>query len=294
MSASAILNPPSTPPSGGTPPSGNTPPSTSPTGGGTPPPTPPSGEGKAWYGDLAPELQSWIQNKGYADLSAMASGHQNLEKLLGVKEKLLHIPDKDDAPEWKEIWDKLGRPQKPEEYTFKDLDKENPEFAKWAKERFHELGMSRKQAEGWMAKWTEHVKSTMKAREDQQLTQFGDQVRELKKEWGAAYDQNLKLVDKAAVQFGISDEMVDALKGALGPAGALKLLQAMGSKLGEDTIPGTGSGGSVGGALTPAQAKAQIYALGGDTDFIRRYAEGGIKEAQEMDRLHKMAYPEAS
>jgi hypothetical protein len=266
--------------------------------GGTPPPPAAAAAPTDWTSGLNDDLKGYVQTKGFKDPVSVLDSYRNLEKLVGVpKERLLKLPEKDDAPEWNEIYGKLGRPEKPEEYKLPMPEKGgSEEFSKWAQTTFHGLGLSRKQGEQLVAKWNEFQGGTQKSLSEAQAVKLEAENTSLKREWGAAFEQNAAAVEHAAKEFGMNEKQLLALKEVMGPSSAMKFLHAIGSKISEAPFLGTGDGGSRGnnGALTPAAARHRIAELGGDGDFMRRYAEGGASERAEMERLHKWGYPSSS
>lgn len=248
-----------------------------------------------WTSSLDETTRGYVQNKGFKDPSAVLESYRNLEKLMGVpKERLLTLPDKEDAPEWKEIYDKMGRPASADEYKF-EVPKENGDenFAKWAKGTFHELGLSRKQAETLAAKWNEFAGGTAQQMQTQMKERFEQSASALKKEWGAAFEQNTNIAKSAAQQFGVTKEVIDKMEADMGYAEVMKFMHSVGTKVGEAGFVGSNSTQGF-GAMTPAQALAKISALKSDTDFIRRYGAGDSAARSEMEKLHRFAYPDLS
>jgi hypothetical protein len=248
-----------------------------------------------WTASL-PDLQrGYAQNKGWKDPGGVVDSYMNFEKLMGVpKERILKLPEKDDDVEgWTGIYDRLGRPQKPEEYNIPVPEGGNPELAKNAQGWFHEAGISRKQAEKIATKWNEHIDSMNKGAMEKWQNQVHKEHAELKTEWGQAFDQNVELGRRAAHKFGLDEKVVDKLEQVMGFAGVMKLMHTLGSQTGvgrEDGFVTGNSGAGFGGIMTPGQAKAAIAARRSDTDFVKRYTAGGASEKAEMDRLHQLAY----
>lgn len=245
-----------------------------------------------WTTGLNDEFKGYVQTKGFKDPSMVLDSYRNLEKLLGTdKAQLLRLPQKEDAPEWNEVWSKLGKPAAANEYKVGD-DKGDKAFQDWAQKTFFELNIPKKQAEALATKFNEYQKSGIDAQTQNQQMQIQQQDLELKKEWGKAYEQNIAVGKKAVQAFGLDGEMIDKLESAMGYAGVMKFMQQLGSKVGDDSfVSGQGQNGFR-GAMSPAQAQSKIQALKGDTDFIRRYTSGDAIARDEMEKLHQFAYPE--
>jgi len=248
-----------------------------------------------WTASFNDDLKGYVHNKGFKDPGAVLESYRNLEKLIGApKERIVKLPEKADDPAWAEVYDRLGRPKDAKEYTIKAPEGlgEDKQFVDWAKGKFHELGLTRQQGEKLSQSWNEYVATQMNGASEanQQASKEAEQA--LKKEWGAAFEQNLNVVDRAAKQFGLEDKHLLALRQALGPAEAAKLVLKIGQGIGEDTFVAGETRASSFGALTPAQAVNRIGALRQDPDFVRRYTGGDSNAKAEMERLHSMAYPQ--
>ena len=251
----------------------------------TPPPT-------SWYSGLDTETVGWLDNKGITKLdhgeatAQLVKGYRSAEKYIGVpKEQLLRMPDFDkaDKVELDAFFTKLGRPNEPKGY---DIKSDNADFASFAENTFHEAGLTAKQAKLIEAKWNEHVQGAMTARSETEQQAVAQQAEALKKEWGAAHDQNIQLAKVTSGKLGLSEAQVDAMEKALGFDGVMKLILQIGQ--GEDSFVG---GSTPSGPLTPGQAQARITALKGDKDWSLKYLNGNADATAEMDRLMKMAYP---
>lgn len=266
------------------------------TNGGTPPPAAAgagAGAGGAggapteWTTGLNDDLKGYVTTKGFKDPAALADSYRNLEKLVGAREKLIKLPDNmDDAKAMGEIYNRLGRPEKPEGYGFKADD----DFAKWTAGTFHELGLTRKQGESLAAKWEGKVGELKKAQEDKVNADNTAQTDGLKKNWGLAYDQNLKVAKGAAKEFGLDDATIDNMEKMMGFPKVMELFHNIGTKIGEGSFV-TG-GGAPGGIKAPEQAKARINEIKSDPELAKRYVNGDAELRREMENLHKMAYPE--
>lgn len=238
-----------------------------------------------WHSGLSEELKGYVANKGFKDPASVVDSYRNLEKLIGVKDKLLQVPDNlGDAKAMEEVWKRLGRPEKPEEYGIKA---ENEKFAKWYTETAHKLGLNRNQAEALFKEYDAFAQAEQSQSEAAFKAETEKLISDIKTKWGAAYDQNINVAKQAASQFGLDAEMVNKLEGALGFGKTMELLHSIGSKLGEPDFT-AGKPLAEGKALTPAQARDRINQLINDKDWSQKYINGGVQERQEMERLNKM------
>jgi len=241
-----------------------------------------------WHTGLSDDLKGYVSTKGFKDPASVVDSYRNLEKLIGVKEKLLQVPDNlGDEKAMADVWKRLGRPEKPEEYGIRA---ENEKLAKWYTETAHKLGLNRNQAEALFKSFDEYAKVEATEVETQHKAKADQMVNELKTKWGAAYDQNLTVAQSAAKQFGITSEQVAQLESVMGFQPVMELLNNIGAKIGEpDFVGGTGAKGFGTKVLPPAQAKEKINQLMQDTEWFNRYYNGDVQAKQEFENLNKWA-----
>jgi hypothetical protein len=243
-----------------------------------------------WTTGMADDLRGYVQNKGFKDSVAVVEAYRNLEKLRGVPEdRLLKLPEKeDDAQGWETVYQKLGKPAKPEDYKFQMQDQE---FGKWAQSTFHELGLTTKQAEKLVTKWNGFQENAVKGQQETYHQKLNQEETALKSEWGAAYDQNINVAKQAAMGLGVDPSTVDALEKTMGFAATIKFMHSLGTKLGEGAYVSGGKQTGFGGAMTPEAAINRIQQLRGDKTFVTKYLEGDVSAKEEMARLHSFAHP---
>ncbi len=289
QSGSAMLagNPAGQPAAGSQPggaPAASTPPAD---GGQGNPPAPAPGN---WYDSIEDaELKGYVQNKGWKDPVELATGYKNLEKLLGG-EKLPLPKGADDKDGWARVYDALGRPKSAEEYKLPVPDGDTGEFAKQAASKFHELGISQQQAQA-LAEW-------FNATQAGQLEQLGQQSAQaiekdmtaLKSEWGQAWDENVNLGQRAAREFGLNAQKLEAMEQALGTGELMKLMAKIGRGLTEHNFEGGRSTNTFG--MTPEAAKQRIADLKADKSWTAKYIGGDVDAKAEMQRLMGLAFPE--
>lgn len=275
----------------------------------TPPAAPPAGEppasapAPAWHEAPAfdQDTRGWLANRGLTKLQPdealpeIVKGFRNAEKLLGVPaDQVVRLPKDDDPKAWGPIYDKLGRPADPKGYDIPVPEGQDSGYADWARGTFHELGLSGKQAKALTEKWNAFVAEKMQAAQTEYANGVKADSEALQKEWGAAYEKHLQIAKGAAREFGLDAKTIDTLEQAMGFAGVMKFMHAIGAKLGEDKFIGGGKPGGFGDVTTPEMAQAQIRALRNDVEFTKRYVAGDAAARAEMERLHRYAYPESA
>lgn len=261
---------------------------------------PPTTAAPDWTSGITDEAtRSWVTSKGYKDPSALAQSALNLEKLIGAPaDRIVKLPTDANAAEWDQVYAKLGRPETADKYDLPIPEGDAGDFAKIAKDWFHKAGLSASMARSVAEQWNGHVSELSKAQTVKMQQEHEAQINGLKNEWGGEYQANTEIVDRAAEAFGMTGEQLTALKGAMGPAAAMKFMHSLGSKV---ALPANGlvngeRTGSFGG-VSPEQARAEIASLKGDKAFSAQYTSKDDKtrfEAREkMNRLHQIAYPGA-
>lgn len=242
-----------------------------------------------WMAGLNDTVKNFATNKGWKNPSEVLDSYQNLEKLVGApQDKIIKMPDEADAEGWNSVYSKLGRPQTPADYKL-EVPKEggDPEFAKWASERFHEAGLSAKQAAIINGKWNEYAAGVKAQQTQNQINTLQQGQEKITKEWGAAVEQNTKIASRAVREFGVPKETLDKIENAIGYDGVMKLFHNIGSKIGESSFV---VGDQSNGAMTPDAAKAKIQSLMGDKAWAAKYTAGDTSAVKEMHRLQQMAH----
>lgn len=256
-----------------------------------------SGE-SPWYSGIADEgLRGYAQIKGWQDMGQAVESYRNLEKLHGVgPDKLLRLPDKDDDAEgWGKVWDRLGRPAKPEDYKLPTPDGDGGEFAKTAAGWFHEAGVPARQAGKLAEKWNAWQGEQMQAAQQRAEQQAQADIEALKKEWAQGFDTQIALGRRAQREFGVDEGTLTKIEGAMGTGAMLKFFATLGSKLAEAPLIGAEPGSATPPfKLTPEGARAKIAELTTNEEWSARYIGGDRAAFAEMQRLMALAYPQAA
>lgn len=261
----------------------------------------PAGNGTAansptWADSFDADTKAWVGGKGWdklapdAVLPELVKGYRGAEQKLGVSpDQLLRLPGKDAKPEdWHPIWQKLGAPEKAEDYGLAEAGKET-EFLKTASGWFHEMRMPKQMAAGLAAKWNEYVGAQQEAEVGKWNQRFDAEVTALKTEWGQDYDKHIDLSNRVLRAAGFTPEQQKALEQALGPKAFRQSFAKFGSMVGEHRFTGgENQQGSFG--MSPEGAKQRIAALQADKAWQDSYLSGDADKRAEMTRLHEIAY----
>lgn len=250
---------------------------------------PATGAQADWTAGLPEELKGHIQNKQFKDVATLAESHRQLEKLYGVpQERLLKLPENMDTPEARAIWEKLGAPKDKTGYSI-EIPKEagDKEMAEWFRDVAFKSNMTQRQVEGLVGAWNERVGGFSKSQAAQSQMASTNQEQTLRTEWGAAFDQNINIAKTAVQSMQWDETKINALEGALGYDGVMKLLHQLGTATGESAfVPGRPASG---GNLTPAQAKSRIDELISDSGFRQRLMAGDSDAKRQWDNVNRFA-----
>lgn len=243
--------------------------------------------------------------KDFKGVAGLAKSFIDTQKMVGMdKSKLLTIPPDGASPEeMAEFYTKLGRPGDAKEYDFSEVapvDSEigfapNEAMLEQAKARFHEMGLNGKQAQGIIDFYYRYMETEAKTIGEQSANVADAAVKQLAEEWGAAYDANLKLAQRAIAEYG-SSELVQYLE-ETGLGNNPMLVRAF-AKAGEsfrEADEKGGDGNASGGPMTPAQAQATISQKYADESFMKAYGDANhpnhANALAEMQKLFGMAHP---
>lgn len=260
----------------------------------TPPAAPAPGAYPEWLKGADDTTIGYVQNKGWTEPTQVLEGYRNLEKLLGADKagRTVVLPgEKAEQAEVDAFYAKLGRPVEAKDYKIPVPEGHDPAFAEAAKGKFHELGLTSKQAEALAAWNNEYIAGLTAAQNNQKAEAFNKDVTQLKTDWGAAHDQNVVIARNAAAALGLDAKLIDGISAGIGHKATMELLHKIGSKTGEDGFVG-GTSTNYSGALTPGQAKARIGELRTDKAWTARYLSGDAEAKAEMSRLQQYANPE--
>jgi len=299
-SSAPLLNaePPATPSAGTTPPAGSA-------------ASPPAAAGNA----AAPDARDWLPEpfranpvfKDIASVDALAKSYDSAARLVGLdKGAVLRLPAAEDAPEWGEVYAKLGRPETPEAYQFPELPAalvEGVEPA--ARAEFHKLGLSAKQAAGVMGLYGAQVQQAEQARLTRAAEVEAAVEADLKREWGDAFEDRVHAANRAIAEVGgqelgellANTRMSDGTRMGNHPL-LIKAFAELGRRIAEPGDLRGGSGGTGGNRpLSPAEAQAEISQLRADSAFLKEFGNtrhpNYAAHKWKWDALHRAAYPDA-
>ena len=197
----------------------------------------------------------------FEDMNQFVKSYLHAQKMVGLDK--IPVPNKYATDEdWKEVYKRLGAPEKPDQYKYKfDEGQEvDTEALKNFSSQAHKLGLLPTQAQGMVNYYNEMVGKQLADAESVSTSQREKAMTELKTEWGQAYDQKLQkantVVSSVFPKGIMSINLEDGTKFGDHPE-VIKAFAALGEKMGEDDI--IKSDGPV--YMTPNQIEKQIGEL---------------------------------
>lgn len=248
--------------------------------------------------DVPADISADPSLKDIKDVAGLAKSYVNSQKMLGSR---IAIPGETATEaERNEFYAKLGRPEKPDAYEFKDDGLPNEiygrqEILQTMRTSMHKHGLSKKQAEAIFADYTALMHGNITKLSEEATGKKTAAVEALKKEWGGNYDKNLAIAKAAFKKFGADPELTKFVDDSrLGDhPGFIKLFQAIGAAVGGDKL--IEGGGAGGGGTTAEQAIAKIAEMEANPEIRKALTNPSDPahktHAAERTRLFSIAYP---
>lgn len=238
------------------------------------------------------DVLEWGKSKGYKpeqmakvfaenpDMYSMANSYRNAEKLLGG-EKLVLPKDATDQAGWDALYNKLGRPEKPDGYKIPLPEgMAGGEFEAWAKNTFHGARLTQQQAELVGSKFNEMMAATIAKDEAESKKQAAKERVAIEKEWGADFKANEEIAKRAVEALGktvgIDGLELDKMEQVFGLAKSLKMMEQIGRvmKLDSDSFEGSNNPDRGVGVKSVEAARTEKDNLFKDGEFVKKLQGG--------------------
>lgn len=228
-----------------------------------------------WLSQISPDSADFVRTKGWEDFDAVVRSYQNLESILGNDRagRTVVLPrDAGDTDAYAEIYDRLGRPERPDDY---ELDRKDApadeEMLGWYRTVAHETGLSSRQASALLDAWGKMATSRIDALDRQTRMDHEQATEALREKWGTRFDGKMVSAGRAARRFG--GDHIPALERALGFAPMREFLARIGDALGEDAPPA--GEGRAGFGLSPEEARSSYDQRKRDPNFVAALQDAG-------------------
>lgn len=212
----------------------------------------------------------------------LAKSYVNAQSFIGKKFEDLTPEQLND------VYGKLGRPESPEGYKFENTENDNPELSSWFSEAVFDIGLNQEQAATLREKYNEFVGGLQKEQEGAIENLMADQEKQLKQDFGPAYNERVELANRALSSYG-GEELVEALKeaGMQNNPALVKAFAAIGMDMAEGKfVEGEGKGKF---GMSSEEATQQIDALRKDEAFMKVFTDPtSSKHKQAIERMENL------
>ena len=206
-----------------------------------------------WYGDVSADTIGDIETNKWSGVEDVVKGYNDL-KAQGSDFK---VPDGSNADEMNDFYDKLGRPETPDDYGF-DIGTHDQESSYNAfRESAHKHGLTEAQAEGLYKDGDTLAKKYQSEVEANTKEQNEKTIGELKQEWGRDYDNRMEDARAAFKDMGLEEDVAEEVGKLLGVGNTVKLFDALANGSKEDQF--LSDGGATGS--TKQATKDEIYEI---------------------------------
>jgi hypothetical protein len=259
---------------------------------------------ETWFSAFPDETKGHMQTHGWDKLEPAAAfdaafkSFRETQKKLGIEpDRVLRLPDKDDAAGWKSVYTKLGAPETPEGYDFSTVKKADGSaldegFAAFLRSTVAELNMPKEAAAKLAAAVVKHYDDARAAgdttAETKRTADATALEAELQRRWGAQYAANDFSTKRYATQLGMSADVQ-----ALLSAETWAHLAIAAERGGEAGLPGAGAGGGGNRSMTKEQARATLNDRARDPDWVARRNKGGKDEFVHLTTIITGSRPAA-
>lgn len=244
----------------------------------------------AWYEDLDDDTKGYLDNRGLTSgtikdaVVASIKAHREAEKFLGVPSKeLFRIPKDLSDPAWGTIFEKIGVPQKPEEYDLSTLEDGLPEFKDFLQKTMHEAKVSKDGANAFAKNFKEYMANQEKEEELKTKEIIANEKRALEEKWGKDFKLNVAKAEAMATKLGVDQKTIDVLTSVegLGYAKVNEMFFELAQKTGEDKFVTNEKGG----VLSPLGAEAKLKELKSDKAWVAKLLAGDRTATAEFNAL---------
>ena len=250
-----------------------------------------------------PSDQSWIEgfddaakqhiaNKGYGSPADVVQAHMHLESKIG--DQRLSVPKAgEELANW-EGWSERGGPEEASAYELaapEGFEGYDDGLSDWFRAAAHEIKMPASMAQAMHDKFVERMGEQYTAKANSDDEAMHKRQEDLKKEYGAAFDERIALADKAGRTF-FGEEFFDLLyqHGLSANPVVMNGLVKAGMEI---STPGFKDGaGNRNFAQTPATAKEEISRLRANPALYDKHHAEYKMLNDRLTELHGIAHPE--
>lgn len=254
--------------------------------------------GTPWYATLSDKPaegqslsdKAWLENKKYSDVGALVKATRELESRFLAGDKIV-MPKEGDPPEAHETFFKaIGRPDNAEGYEIKlpegrELDEG---FAAKMREVAFKAGVPAQMFGPMAEAFNQHMIEVEQNLMAQRAQAKSEGLAKIRTEWGNNFDAHLQQANQAMRMLGLDKESIAGIEDGLeekfpgeGTMRTLKLLQKLGSGMGEDSLIDPANPKVFG--VTPAAAREELKNMNKQPGIIDKLkSDPALKARREM------------
>ena len=155
-----------------------------------------------WKDSLPEDLKNEKALESIQDIPGLAKSFIHAQKMVGTDK--ISIPNKHATDDdWNDVYSKLGRPSKPEDYQIQinSNSSVDTDALNGFKEAAHKYGLLPKQAEGIINFYDDMTQNYMRDLDAKAEQGRMHAEKSLKEEWGPAYDSKVKSVGGVVTKY---------------------------------------------------------------------------------------------
>ena len=254
----------------------------------------PSDAQQDWRSQIPEEIAGHKSLEHIQDVGALAKSYVNAQSMIGADK--LAIPGKYATPEdWAEVDRRLGRPDSPEGYQLENNLPEGMEpdanMMQGFTQAAHEIGLRPGQAQKLLDWYNNEIGQAAQMEDGQYEATQAQTEADFRKEFGAAFDDNLANASGVVAEFG-NDDMTEIMLADGTRLGDhpdfirmnVSIANFINEKIGEDTLEGVKSSNQ----MMPTDIQAEIAAIDANPAYIQKNHPQQPYLVQERLRLQEM------
>ena len=230
-----------------------------------------SSEPTSWLSGVDESIREDPSLADIKDITGLAKSYIHAQKMVGA-DKIVLPTETADPEEWDNFYNRLGRPEKYEITTPKLPEgiEQDERMGEALNALMHKAGLTNAQAQALHDGYWEQVTNQFNEHSKEQELQLADWDKEIRQDFGKAYDERIDMAQRAVREFG-GEELKKFLENT--GQGNNPLLIKMFAKIGEkmsEANPELGQGENQ-FLMTPDQARQEIARLQRDGNFMKQY-----------------------
>ena len=204
----------------------------------------------------------------------------------------MRLPKDPAAPEWKGVWERLGKPVDAKDYDFSALKRAGDKpieaaLADTLRKAAFDGNLSKEAAVRVGTEVIKHLDAQAAADLALATDKLALEKKALNDNWGTNAAANMVIAQAAVRALGVAPEAVTALEGVVGYAKVMDMFRNIGTKIGEDKFV-SADGRTTGNIMTKEQAASEKKELMADKSWATRYLSGGVEEKRKMEALNRI------